>query len=179
MNMKIKLHRLIKEQFNINDLDFSADSDMDTNIFNKDLYIDPQEIYDKIIKNQHVFDYEIKYLNSKTGAVKTSDNDIYAIADFYSSNYPYDSLNWLDVSDVTNMSQMFKESLYNGDISMWDVSNVEHMSEMFCDSEFTGDISNWNVSMVKDMPGMFKYSQFNGDISNWDVSMVNDMSCMF
>ena len=29
-------------------------------------------------------------------------------------------LNHLDVSEVTNMSDMFKESQFNGDISKWD-----------------------------------------------------------
>ena len=38
----------------------------------------------------------------------------------------------------------------NGDISNWDVSNVVDMSRMFRDSEFNGDISNWDVSNVRD-----------------------------
>ena len=43
----------------------------------------------------------------------------------------------------------------------WDVSNVTDMSFMFCDSEFNGDISNWNVSNVTDMSYMFCDSEFN------------------
>ena len=53
--------------------------------------------------------------------------------------------------NVTNMSGMFKQSIFNGDISGWDVSNVTDMSGMFDDSKFNGDISNWKVHNVSDM----------------------------
>ena len=88
-------------------------------------------------------------------------------------------------SKVTNMSQLFFNSKFNGkdrDISNWDVSNVTDMSKMFYNSEFNGkdrDISNWDVSNVTDMSRCFIILEFNGDISNWDVSNVTNMSNMF
>ena len=88
-------------------------------------------------------------------------------------------LNFIDVSKVQNMSQMFALSKFNGDISQWDVSNVNNMSYMFNGSSFNGDISKWDVSNVTNMSYMFGYSQFNGDISKWDVSNVTDMNNMF
>ena len=85
-------------------------------------------------------------------------------------------LNDIDVSKVKDMSYLFFDSKFTGDISQWDTSKVEDMSFMFDKSEFDGDISNWNVSKVKNMCSMFRDSKFNGDISKWDTSKVKNMS---
>jgi len=89
------------------------------------------------------------------------------------------SLNHIDISKVPNISYLFQDSAFNGDISEWDTSNVKDMHGMFFHSRFNGDISKWDVSKVENMKFMFYESEFRGDISKWDVSNVSEMKWMF
>ena len=59
------------------------------------------------------------------------------------------NLNDIDTLNITDMSYLFEDSDFNGDISKWNVSNVESMWAMFYNSKFNGDISNWDVSNIK------------------------------
>lgn len=89
-------------------------------------------------------------------------------------------LNCIDTSAIKNMRELFsKFKTFDGDISEWDVSNVTDMSDMFNGSDFDGDISKWDVSNVKDMTDMFRSSKFSGDISGWNVDKVEYFFPMF
>ena len=116
-------------------------------------------------------------LNSISTSAITDMSSLFYTNDLKSFNGDISS--W-DVSRVTNMNRMFRDSSFNGDISDWNVSKVMDMAEMFRDTKvFNGDISKWDVSKVTNMLGMFRNSSFNGDISGWDVSKVTNMRSMF
>jgi surface protein len=90
-----------------------------------------------------------------------------------------DVSNW-DVGNVTNMSSTFSSAnLFNGDVSGWDVSNVTNMLALFSGTSFNGNVSSWDVSQVTNMRGLFRSTPFDGDVSGWDVGQVNDMAYMF
>jgi len=86
--------------------------------------------------------------------------------------------NW-DVSSVTKMSYMFKDSGFNQDISSWEVDSNQTMDYMFYRTPFNQDLSKWNVDSVRSMNFTFKDSKFNHDISQWNVTNVREMVGMF
>ena len=117
---------------------------------------------------------------SHSSTIICDDTNIHAIvAEEIETQGATANLNHLDVSGVTDLSGLFSDSQFNGDISGWDVSNVLDMNHLFDGTPFDGDISRWDVSSVADMSHMFWASQFNGDISGWDVSAVTNMHHMF
>ena len=117
----------------------------------------------------------------KENSVIATDDTIKDIVKDAMSKYGNEAdLNFIQTYKVTDMSGLFMNTEFNGDISKWDVGNVVKMAEMFKDSSFNGDISKWDVSNVKYMEEMFSgASKFNQDISKWNVTNVYDMSHMF
>ena len=138
-----------------------------------------QSIIWKIYSREKISNDEYDIL-MKLGYKVSDNNELKKLIYYFIEQFGNEcNLNWIDVSNVTDMSNMFYSSKFNGNINQWDVSNVTDMDGMFASSEFNGDISQWNVSNVNNMSWMFNVSKFNGDISQWDVSNVTTMYNMF
>ena len=71
---------------------------------------------------------------------------------------------------------MFRGAAYaNPDPSLWDVSNVTDMQEMFYETDINQDLKQWNVENVTNMEKMFYNAKyFNQDLSNWNVDNVTE-----
>ena len=93
------------------------------------------------------------------------------------------NINRFDVSNVTDMSELFSGCLFlTGSLeplASWDTSNVTNMNGMFYNCEsITGPLTplnSWNTSNVKDMGEMFYYCEaLSGvnDLNNWDIHNV-------
>ena len=96
-------------------------------------------------------------------------------------NMEYKATDTPDLSGVTSMLDMFRDTSFTGNLSGWDVSNVDTMKGMFYDANhFDGDLSGWDVSAVTDMHSMFRGAHnFNQPLSSWNTSGVADMRLMF
>lgn len=97
---------------------------------------------------------------------------------FAETQFNGDVSRW-DVARSWNFSGMFRDCPFNGDVSKWDVANAENFSNMFSNSNFNGDVSNWEVRNASNMVRMFLNSDFAGDVSRWDVRNVYNVVGMF
>ena len=117
-------------------------------------------------------------------------------------------INKWNTSNVKNMEQMFRQSIFNQNITenevtldneptytAWNVSNVTDMYAMFHQHytfnngsvDINGNPSsephnelNWNTVNVTNMANMFNSATlFNSPVSTWDTSNVINMSQMF
>ena len=64
------IYKIITEQFNISNMDFNNNKKHNKNIFNKNKFIDPGDIYDDIINNSLIDEGKILYLNDYISVVK-------------------------------------------------------------------------------------------------------------
>ena len=90
----------------------------------------------------------------------------------YTFKHDIYDLNFIDISEITDMSMLFRYSDYNFDVSDWDVSNVTDMNNMFyCCNNFNCDLSNWDMSNTLRINEMFYgCKNFEGKgLENWKL----------
>lgn len=128
---------------------------------------------------QDAFKYKVKDFNELTNIIADIKQQL------YKDKVDAFNLNWLDISNVTKLDQLFNVGTFNRqhifwDVSDWDTSHVTSMVGTFNGCKDICDLSKWDTSKVTSMVNMFYgCSTFNGNISNWNVSKVTRFNSMF
>jgi len=89
-----------------------------------------------------------------------------------------------DLTETTNMDSMFYgANLFTDGTAFggWDVSGVTNMKRMFKETIVNGGgLGNWDVSGVTDMESMFHGApSLTEGLGDWDVSGSTNMAAMF
>lgn len=173
--------------------------DDDDELFNDDnigmtndlLEDDVRKIHEQLLKGMVVSDDDLELVCQDAFKYKVKDFNelVHIIADIkqqlYKDKVYAFNLNWLDISNVTMLDQLFNVGTFNRqyifwDVSDWDTSHVTSMAGTFNRCKDICDLSKWDTSKVTSMVNMFyECSTFNGNISNWDVSKVTRFDSMF
>ena len=173
--------------------------DDDDELFNDDnigmtndlLEDDARKIREQLLKGMVVSDDDLELVCQDAFKYKVKDFSelVHIIADIkqqlYKDKVDAFNLNWLDISNVTKLNQLFNVGIFNRqyifwDVSDWDTSHVTSMVGTFNGCKDICDLSKWDTSKVTSMVNMFyECSTFNGNISNWDVSKVTRFDSMF
>ena len=173
--------------------------DDDDELFNDDnigmtndlLEDDARKIREQLLKGMVVSDDDLELVCQDAFKYKVKDFSelVHIIADIkqqlYKDKVDAFNLNWLDISNVTMLDQLFNVGTFNRqyifwDVSDWDTSHVTSMVGTFNGCKDICDLSKWDTSKVTSMVNMFyECSTFNGNISNWDVSKVKRFDSMF
>ena len=173
--------------------------DDDDELFNDDnigmtndlLEDDVRKIHEQLLRGMVVSDDDLELVcqNAFKYKVKDFNELVHIIADIkqqlYKDKVDAFNLNWLDISNVTMLDQLFNVGTFNRqyifwDVSDWDTSHVTSMVGTFNGCKDICDLSKWDTSKVTSMVNMFYgCSTFNGNISNWNVSKVTRFDSMF
>lgn len=184
-----EIKKLLESLFDDDDDELFKDDNIDiSNILFED---DVKKIHEQLLKGIVVSDDDLVLVCQDAFKYKVKDFSelVHIIADIkqqlYKDKVDTFNLNWLDISNVTMLDQLFNVGTFNRqyifwDVSDWDTSHVTSMVGTFNGCKDICDLSKWDTSKVTSMVNMFyDCSTFNGNISNWDVSKVTRFDSMF
>ena len=184
-----EIKKLLESLFDDDDDELFNDDNI--GITNDLLEDDVRKIHEQLLKGMVVsdddlelvcydaFKYKVKDFNELTNIIADIKQQL------YKDKVDAFNLNWLDISNVTMLDQLFNVGTFNRqyifwDVSDWDTSHVTSMVGTFNGCKDICDLSKWDTSKVTSMVNMFyECSTFNGNISNWDVSKVTRFDSMF
>ena len=184
-----EIKKLLESLFDDDDDELFNDDNI--GITNDLLEDDVRKIHEQLLKGMVVSDDDLELVCQDTFKYKVKDFSelVHIIADIkqqlYKDKVDAFNLNWLDISNVTMLDQLFNVGTFNRqyifwDVSDWDTSHVTSMVGTFNGCKDICDLSKWDTSKVTSMVNMFyECSTFNGNISNWDVSKVTRFDSMF
>ena len=184
-----EIKKLLESLFDDDDDELFNDDNIGmTNVLLED---DARKIHEQLLKGMVVSDDDLELVCQDAFKYKVKDFSelVHIIADIkqqlYKDKVDAFNLNWLDISNVTMLDQLFNVGTFNRqyifwDVSDWDTSHVTSMVGTFNGCKDICDLSKWDTSKVTSMVNMFyECSTFNGNISNWNVSKVTRFDSMF
>ena len=184
-----EIKKLLESLFDDDDAELFNDDNI--GITNDLLEDDVRKIHEQLLKGMVVSDDDLELVCQDAFKYKVKDFSelVHIIADIkqqlYKDKVDAFNLNWLDISNVTMLDQLFNINTFNRqyifwDVSDWDTSHVTSMVGTFNGCKDICDLSKWDTSKVTSMVNMFYgCSTFNGNISNWNVSKVTRFDSMF
>ena len=184
-----EIKKLLESLFDDDDDELFNDDNI--GITNDLLEDDVRKIHEQLLKGMVVSDDDLELVCQDAFKYKVKDFSelVHIIADIkqqlYKDKVDAFNLNWLDISNVTMLDQLFNVGTFNRqyifwDVSDWDTSHVTSMVGTFNGCKDICDLSKWDTSKVTSMVNMFYgCSTFNGNISNWNVSKVTRFDSMF
>ena len=184
-----EIKKLLESLFDDDDDELFNDDNI--GITNNLLEDDVRKIHEQLSKGMVVSDDDLELVCQDAFKYKVKDFSelVHIIADIkqqlYKDKVDTFNLNWLDISNVTMLDQLFNVGTFNRqyifwDVSDWDTSHVTSMAGTFNGCKDICDLSKWDTSKVTSMVNMFYgCSTFNGNISNWNVSKVTRFNSMF
>ena len=184
-----EIKKLLESLFDDDDDELFNDDNI--GITNDLLEDDARKIREQLLKGIVVSDDDLELVCQDAFKYKVKDFSelVHIIADIkqqlYKDKVDAFNLNWLDISNVTMLDQLFNVGTFNRqyifwDVSDWDTSHVTSMVSTFRGCKNICDLSKWDTSKVTSMANMFyDCTTFNCNISNWDVSKVTRFDSMF